>query len=387
MIKKKVYIEPAWKMHTFYRQLMSSSPEGYEFVALESGQEKLFKKASRLGASYAVMNGIEKIVPLNLTKAYLEKGRKIPKGSALTYSYDHIVFRKEPWVVDLEYISHLISYNVKQFRHYQKSVSKALSSDYCRKIICGTEAAKKTVLLNVNGTNLEDKVEIVPFATQGKNFTKKFNEKTVKILFVGSANIAGEFETKGGREALEAFAQLSQKYEGLQMVVRSDMPAGLKKKYTGMPGLKIIEDMLPWKELEREFQTADIFLMPVHNTPYSVFLDAMSYELPIVTIDSWANAEIIEDGKTGLLIPKSAKIPYYVENYIPSFGTSQFKKAISRPDPLVVANLVEKTSLLIENTEMRKKMGRAGRQEVEHGRFSIAERNKKLKRIFDEATA
>jgi hypothetical protein len=31
-------------------------------------------------------------------------------------------------------------------------------------------------------------------------------------------------------------------------------------------------------------------------------------------------------------------------------------------------------------------MGQAGRWEVEHGRFSIKNRNEKLKRIFDEAT-
>jgi glycosyltransferase involved in cell wall biosynthesis len=65
----------------------------------------------------------------------------------------------------------------------------------------------------------------------------------------------------------------------------------------------------------------------------------------------------------------------------------QFKKAIKTPDPKVVQGLVEKTSILIENKELRRQMGKAGRWEVEHGKFSVDSRSKKLKRIFDEATA
>ena len=48
--------------------------------------------------------------------------------------------------------------------------------------------------------------------------------------------------------------------------------------------------------------------------------------------------------------------------------------------------MAEKVSLLIENKELRISMGRAGRWEVEKGKFSLEKRTKKLKRIFDEAT-
>jgi len=46
--------------------------------------------------------------------------------------------------------------------------------------------------------------------------------------------------------------------------------------------------------------------------------------------------------------------------------------------------LVEKASLLIENKEFRRKIGKAARQEVETGKHSINYRNQKLKQIFDE---
>ncbi len=115
----------------------------------------------------------------------------------------------------------------------------------------------------------------------------------------------------------------------------------------------------------------------------------MSYELPVVTIDAPRNADIVEDGNTGLVARCSDKVPYFIEGFklIPDYGSPAFLRAIKAPDPEVVRGLLEKLSLVIENVELRRRMGIAGRWEVEHGRFSIQRRNEKLKQFFDEATA
>ena len=139
--------------------------------------------------------------------------------------------------------------------------------------------------------------------------------------------------------------------------------------------------------MEQEFKSADIFFFPAHDAPSFVILDAMSYELPVVTIDGVGNSEIVEDIKTGFVVDRSEKVPYFTGNLFPNSGTPQFKKAIKTPDPKVVDGLVDKVSILIENEELRRKMGKVGRWEVEQGKFSIEKRNEKLKRIFDEATA
>lgn len=382
---KNIYLEPAWKMHSFYQGLMANPPSGYEFVTFQSRQEKLFKTASKINLSYSILNGIDKIVPIVLTKAYLERFRKIPLETDLTYSFDHLIFRKEPWVVDVEFVSELVSLNIKHFERCKGIIQKSLASSYCKKIICWTEGAKKTILLNLDCSQFEHKIETVNFAVHKKNFIKLFNNDKIQILFVGSANIVGEFETKGGREAIEAFVLLNKKYANLELVIRSDVPPDIKEKYLGFSNIRIIDEIMPWEELEREFLMADIFLLPVHNTPFSVFLDAMSYELPIVTINAWTNPEVVDDGNTGLLAKRSEKIPYYVENLIPNFGTTAFRKAIQTPDPKVVHELAEKAGVLIEDAELRRKLGKAGRWEVENGRFCIEKRNEKLKKIFDEA--
>jgi glycosyltransferase involved in cell wall biosynthesis len=51
----------------------------------------------------------------------------------------------------------------------------------------------------------------------------------------------------------------------------------------------------------------------------------------------------------------------------------------------MVAELVEKIGMLIENNELRNRVGKAARFEVEHGKFSLEKRNQKLGRIFHEA--
>ena len=387
-MNKKIYLEPSWRMHSFWRELISHPPQGYEFITRQTYQEKAYDMLAGVDLSYLLQRkALNRIVPLNLVKAYLERFRKIPEGTELTYAVNHLVFRKEPWVVDCEHAATLIGGDINHLQRFRRTVERALSSAYCKSILCWYEAARKSLILSLNCTDFEHKIKTVLPAVSKKNFTKGFNDNKVKLLFVNSSNISGQFERKGGKEVLEAFGHLNKKFDNLELVVRSDMPQSLKDKYRGIPNLRIIDRTIPWEMLEQEFRSADIFLAPSHVTPFQAFLDAMSYELPIVTIDAWANPQIVEDGKTGLVVKKSERVEYYTKSFLPNWDTPQFLKATQTADPEVVEEMVEKTSILIDNPELRRRMGKAGRWEVEHRKFSIENRNEKLKRIFDEATA
>jgi glycosyltransferase involved in cell wall biosynthesis len=386
---KKIYLDIAGRMHSLYKQLVDYPPEGYQFVAHSTTWDKAFSAATRLNAIYTFQKrALSKVIPVNLAKAYLEKFKKPPEGTVLTYSTGHLVFRKEPWVVDLERVTQLTGYNFEHFRRYKGLVERILGADHCKKIICWTEAAKKTVLGNLDCSGFEEKIELVPLAVPKKNFFKQYNEDKVRLLFVCSATIPGQFDLKGGKEVLEAFDHLSRKYDNLELVIRSDVPQEVKSKYRRLSSIKIIEEVIPWELLEKQFQAADVFIFPTHATSWMVVLDAMSYELPVITVDVWGNREFVEDGKTGFVVKKSERIEYYIGNFEPAWSTPQFMKAIKKTvDPRVVEELVEKASILIENKELRRRMGRAGRQEIEHGKFSLHKRNERLRRIFDEATA
>jgi glycosyltransferase involved in cell wall biosynthesis len=391
---KKIYLDVPGKTHSLYTNLINNPPEGYEFISDATVWGKLFEAAHRTNSDsfFALYRTLDIIIPVGLTKAYIERFKKIPKYTDLTYSASHLVFRKEPWVVDLEFVTQLTGaqltrHSIKHFKKHKTTIEKILRTEYCKKIIPWTDAGRKTILWNLNCKGFEDKIETVHLAVRKKDFIKQYNEKVIKLLFVGSANIPKDFEIKGGKEVLEAFSQLNKKYDNLELVIRSYVPRHIKEKYKKLKNIKIIDKIIPWGLLEQEFKSCDIFLFPSHNTPGLAILDAMSYELPVITTDVWANPELVKDGENGFTIKKSEKIQYYMENFIPNWSSPETLKAIKNAvDPAVVNELVEKTSILIEDTNLRRMMGMAGRDEIETGRFSIEKRNEKLKRIFNEAT-
>ena len=100
-----------------------------------------------------------------------------------------------------------------------------------------------------------------------------------------------------------------------------------------------------------------------------------------MTADYYDNAEFVEDGRTGMV---AAHPPGF-----PAWDTSpeDVRKALPSIPAEFVRALTEKTAILIENPELRRRMGQAARAEVESGKFSLTRKNQKLKAIFDQAAA
>ena len=386
---KKIYFEPAGRIHSSQQELIDYPPDGYQFITSKTlfdkrivGSDLMFYKLR--------LSVLDRLMPLNLAKAWLDTFlRKIPEDVDLIYAYNHPVFRKKPWVVSVEWANVLVGRDLRYFPRYKKSVEKLLASDYCRKILTWTEMAKKSILLNFNCADFEHKIEVIPPAVHSKDFIKDYNQDKVRLLFIGSVNDPKDFEAKGGNEALQAFTILNSKYDNLELVVRAKLPNHIRSEYAGLSNLRVVEEILPWQLLEQEFHQADIFLFPSHLLQNTVVLDAMSYELPVVTTEIGAtNGEYVEDGVTGFVIASSDKVPYFTGNFILTSETihrGRLIKATRSLEPKVVDELAAKTSLLIENPDLRRKMGKAARWEVDHGRFSIERRNERLKKIFDEA--
>lgn len=390
MVNKKVYLEPTYKLHIGYhlQELVPYPPPGYEFVVNEGTSEGLFKWLSRNTFSYKLTTGISRLLPSVLIKSYL--GRFVngpPDGAELTFSLNHLIFRKEPWVIEIDATWDPIGPSVNHFRWFRKVAERTFTSDYCMKVFCACEFSRKTLLSLMDCSSFVEKIDILPRAVHGKKSVKKAGDNKVRLFFLGSANLSGAFEMRGGKEVLEAFPVLSRKYDNLELIIRSDISPSIREKYKDclrMENVRLIDSVIPYAELEQLYQAADIFLIPAHFADWLVMMEAMSYELPVIAIDVYAASEYIDDNKTGLLVKASEKVPYF-DDGIPLLNmTPKFQRAIRNVDPEVVAGLVDKISLLIENEAMRREMGKAGRWEIEHGRFSIENRNKVFKRVFDE---
>jgi glycosyltransferase involved in cell wall biosynthesis len=383
---RTIYLEPFWKFHAFGRQLIAFPPSSYEFVAEENAPGKLVDVITRSGIDRPLLRFADSLVPAGLVKSLFGRWTKTPPGTSLTYAWDHVVFRPQPWVVEVEYASLLLGIDPKHLRRFRLLVERALGSPHCRRIICWSQAGSRSLLSDLDCHDFEGKIEIVHYSVPRKTFCKGHETEKVKLLFVGSGTNRGAFDYGGGRETLQTFFVLRQRYRNIELVMRSDVPPDVRRNCKGVDNLRIIEEMIPREELEREFLSADIFMIPSHNTSPMIMLDAMSYELPLVTIDAWANAEYVKDGQTGLVAPKSARIAYFHgDTRQPNFSAREFVTAIKTPDPAVVVELVRRVGFLIENPELRRRLGRTARFQVEEGSFSLTRLNEKLGTIFDEA--
>jgi len=390
-MNKKVFFEPIWEMRGGAKIVIENPPTGYEFVLAQHTEDKMiYTVAVKWNITHMVLSKVVNlIIPDMLLKSWLQRWRKPPLGAILTYGYEHVVFRPEPWIIELENASLLVGSRPVHFKLFKPILERALSSSHCKKIICWSEAGRRTIVEGLNSAKFQNKVEVVYYTVPVKDFIKNYNEtnKKIKILFVGSQAARPPFEMYGGVELLESYSLVRQRYDNVELIIRSGIPEYVKAKYGNMDGLRIIENIIPREVLEQEFQSADIGVLPYHSTTPHTILEMMSYELPVVGRKCWANPEYIQDGVTGLLVQPSEKISYYYKNTChPNGASKKFREAIKVPDMNVVKELAEKLILLIENPELRKRFGQAARYEVEHGRFSTKFRDDKLKRIFDEAT-
>lgn len=383
---KKIYLDFHGRKHSLYDNLTNYPPEGYEFVTGITPLSKLTKSASNISfLPNFIMKSLNQIVPVSIIKPYLEKNSQLPPDVNMIYSSGHVVFKNIPWVVDLEFVTHLAGYSLNCFKYYKKRIKCALESENCKRIIPWTDAGKETILLSFDSEEIHNKVETVHLAVPPKKFTKNYNKDKIKILFVGSQNLPRDFDIKGGKEVFEAFNELNSQHKNLELTVRSYVPKKIKSKYSKFKNIKIIDKIIPWSMLEYEFKTSDIFLYPSHHTPGLAILDAMSYELPVITTDVWGNKEMVKDGKNGFLVKKSDMINYTVENQIPNWSSSdslQFMK--KNINSMIIKEITEKMRILIDDEKLRRNMGISGRNEIDNGKFSINRRNQRLKKIFDE---
>jgi glycosyltransferase involved in cell wall biosynthesis len=391
MATKKVYLEPAWKLHMGYhvRQLIPFPPAGYEFVTRNGLDERLSNQASGHQLTQSLISQLWMKLPMPLMKSRWDSLTKKPPGDAvLTFASNHLVFRKEPWIADIGRIWEVIGYNLKHFRRYQRIVEEVFASENCRGVLCWTEFSRNTCLANMDCRGFAHKLGTIPLAVSPRHFTKKFDDNKVRLFFIGSANLAGQFELRGGKEVLETFDILSARYKNIELVIRSDISPSVKKRYQRQlshPRVTVIDGFLPWKDVEKIYQESDIFFFPCHYESWQITLEAMSYEMPVISVDLEGVGEFVRDGETGSLVRESERVPRVRDGLPVSQAYPEVLRALKTTDPRLVNDLVTKASLLIEDRGLRRKMGAAGRRQVEHGKNSLAYRNASLKEVFDKA--
>jgi glycosyltransferase involved in cell wall biosynthesis len=123
------------------------------------------------------------------------------------------------------------------------------------------------------------------------------------ILFVG-----GQFSRKGGDDLLAAFREVRQRVPNARLlIVGPREPEAPPMDGVEWVGFLDKDDPPEWRRLVDAYANSHVFCLPTRFEPFGiVFVEAMIFGLPCVGADTWAVPEIIEDGRTGFVVPANS---------------------------------------------------------------------------------
>ncbi len=382
---KKVYCFGVG-LHTYVKKLVENPPKGYKFIVVQN--EKKSNIISKLKKNKLILYLYKEVYQKAFNSFNLINNifyEKSPKDADLIFSHGQLVQEEKPWIVEiLDTPTSFAGYDLKLFRKNLRKINKILASRWCKKIIIHTSIVRRE-FENFFSKEILKKIELLPPAIPpSKIIEKRKNSKSIIFLFMGSINNPDDFYSKGGLEVLETFKKLSKRYDNIKLVMRAKVPQNIKERYL-LNNIEYLEETLPMARIQQLYRDADIFFFPGHFYFLMATLEAMSFGLPIIALDRHGVSEFIIDGKNGFLVKPSEKIPYPpVETPYLGVRSKKFINHLKVIDPIVVNRLYNRAARLIENKNLREKMG-AESLKISNTKFSLEKRNKRLKEIFDAA--
>ncbi len=137
----------------------------------------------------------------------------------------------------------------------------------------------------------EDKVSCVFAGTNAKVDKGPFNASRYarkNILFVGV-----DWERKGGPQLAKAFEKVLETHPDATLTVIGCSPD------INIPNCEI-KGRIPLEEVKEYYKQATLFCMPTRKEPFGVvFLEAMHYQLPVVTSNIGATNDLVTNGQNG----------------------------------------------------------------------------------------
>ncbi len=269
------------------------------------------------------------------------------------------ILSKKPWVVDVENFETFgpVSVKTPQGRYI---LEKILKNQSCKKILPWSLSAKNEIEKYIKDSHIRSKIKVLyPGMPINKEPTRKSYER-INLLF-----IARYFYDKGGLYVLEVFDKITKRYDNVYAFFRSNVPLKIMKKYKKNSRIIFLGWLSP-DELKKILRLSHVFVYPGFTDTFGFgIVEAMSYSMPIVTVDGFARRELVQDDINGFVISRPKTFSYY------------------RVHPLIVKQLIEKTSYLIENTKAMRYMGKKS-WKIAKNKFSIEKRNKNLREIYEE---
>lgn len=387
---KTVFIKPRFNgvpLHWLYKELQKNPPSGYKILMPENSDINKFSTILSKSKSPIYKKIIYHVNALPYILYQLRDNVIVPKETDLIYAAQHIVSTEKSWIVDVELASALSGYSDLTF--VKGIIARKIKQKNCKKIIAWSDWAKRTILRTFEDKSITEKIQVVRYTTAATKLEKKKEDSMIRILFMGSINVSNMLnaEYKGIYETVNSFLRLQKEFgDKIQLIIKSRIPDNIKCLIANNKGITLIEKMIPQEEVQNLYLTSDIFPHIGYETMNFSVLEAMSYGLPVIATDIFNTPELIQDNKNGFLIRPSNIDRFYTRNELPNEHSLSYLKEIRRIRSYMTDKLTEKMKLLIQDDNLRVKIGSQAKRTLEDGEFSTGNRNKLLKNIFEEAT-
>ena len=376
----RVYLQYPWKVSDsqYYKSLVDYPPGGIEYLKSDVKKGMIINKKKILLTNF-LKESVREIFKKTNFPIVNQRLTKIEQDFDIIHCAHCLSGNKDkPWVADFESVWQMWILGSGTKKKY--GGLRLLQRENCKKILAWTEETKKEIITNFPG--IKSKVEVVSFAMPSKKYQRIKSKKTT-LMFVSRY-----FYQKGGVHALEVLDRITKKNKDVSAIFISPTPEKFKEKYKSNKKISFY-DLMPHEELEKIFCQADIMIYPGYSDTFGfLFVEAMAFGIPVITVDGFARKEMVEDGKTGFIIKRSEELKKVMSEVKPFFqfvGRDSPEEKIKNVQEEIIKKMVIRTEELIQDKKLREKMSREGVKIVDNGKFSLKERNKKLRKIYEES--
>jgi len=300
--------------------------------------------------------------------ANISTPEKVPGYVKLIHSFNTIPDTDKPFIIELE-VFHSVFIGNPGDENTINLIKKLLSRPNCKKILFWTQNAYD----NFNKL-MDDKKILAKSMVLYPGVPLYTKNKTHRIPTIGF--IARDFINKGGEFILPIMEQFVSAGKAKAIVVTNTELVGeelLNKYKNTITFLPLMERNKLHKDI---FPKIDILFYPGFSDSFGYAMpEAMSHGIPIVTFDGCARREIVHHCKGGYVAwGKLSKWGFLETKPV----TDSEKEHASFATMIALTNLTSNKKLWAEMSEYNYNL-------VKSGQFSLAERNKKLKKVYKEA--
>lgn len=353
----------------YHKELLNNPPKGINY---------LFNKSSNKKSEHQLTNNItlkKKLAHFVLKSKLSNKiGIFIPniflKKDSHTYdtihSFNRLCISNSPYILELENGTAFLHYQPEKINVFTKYiVKKFVLSDNLNAIVFNSQASMNSFgklfpeLYKLEKVKKKSKViyPLVPInnMVSEKTIKDKIDRNNVTFLFISST-----FDLKGGKELVNAFIKLKESFNNVELKIiskRKDIPKEFLDKISNNGSIELLESEFSRKDLYTDYYlNADVFVLPTFRDSFGlVILEAMKNGLPIISTDTFAIPEIVDETNGILLTNKFSFFNNDFSVNLKYWGDDFFEFVKKNYDHDLEKSIFDSMKILLNN-EKREKM-------------------------------